>query len=59
MWHQWEGRHLVLWRLDTPEKEDARRLRLEWVGVWRSTLLKVKEREMGWRGSWREDQEGG
>ena len=20
IWHQWEGRRLVLWKLDTPEK---------------------------------------
>ena len=23
IWYQWEGRHLVLWRLDAPEKRDA------------------------------------
>jgi hypothetical protein len=29
IWHQWEGRCLVLWRLDAPEKGDAREGRWE------------------------------
>jgi hypothetical protein len=32
IWHQWEGRYLVLWKLDVPEKGDARGVRWEWVG---------------------------
>jgi hypothetical protein len=39
---------LVLWRLDAPEKGDARWMRQEWVGGWRSTLLEAKGRGMGW-----------
>jgi len=27
VWPQWEGMHLVLWRLDAPEKGDAREVR--------------------------------
>ena len=29
IWHQWEGEVLVLWRLDAPEKGDARGVRQE------------------------------
>jgi hypothetical protein len=47
IWPQWEGMCLVLWRLDAPEKGDARGMRLEWVGGWVSTLLEAKGREMG------------
>ena len=32
IWRQWEGWHLVLWRLDAPEKGDARGIRWEWLG---------------------------
>jgi hypothetical protein len=32
IWHQWEGKLLVLWRLDAPEKGDARGVRQEWIG---------------------------
>jgi hypothetical protein len=42
IWHQREERCLVLWRLDAPEKGDARRMKLEWVGGWGSTLLELK-----------------
>ena len=38
VWHRREGRHLVLWRLDAPEKGDARGLRQEWGG----TFLEAK-----------------
>ena len=31
-WHQREGRHWVLWRLDASVNLDARRMRQEWVG---------------------------
>jgi hypothetical protein len=29
IWHHWEGRSLVLWRLDAPEKGDARGVKRE------------------------------
>lgn len=32
VWRQWEGWHLVLLRLDTPEKGHTRGIRLEWLG---------------------------
>jgi hypothetical protein len=48
IWHQWEGRHFVLWRLDAPAKGDARGVSQEWVGG--VTLLEAKER---WRGEGR------
>ena len=32
IWHQWEGRNLVLWRLDAPDNGDAREVRQEWKG---------------------------
>jgi hypothetical protein len=32
IWHQWEGRHLVLRRLGAPEKGGAGGMRQEWVG---------------------------
>ena len=38
IWHQREGRHLVLWRLFVPVKKDARGVRPEWVGGCRITL---------------------
>jgi hypothetical protein len=49
VWPQWEGMHLILWRLDAPKKEDSR----GWggsgcVGRRGSTLLEVKGRRMGW-----------
>ena len=28
---QWEWRHLVLWKVDGPEKGDARGMRRDWV----------------------------
>ena len=31
VWHQWKGKLLVLWRLVGPAKQDARRVRREWV----------------------------
>ena len=34
IWHQWEERHLVLWRLDAPVKEDARGVEWEQVVGW-------------------------
>ena len=42
IWHQWEGRPMVLWRLDAPSKGDARVVRQEWVSEWRSTLIDTK-----------------
>ena len=48
IWRQWEGWHLVLWRLDAPEKGDTRGIRWEWLG------------RQGQRGtSGRGEQEGG
>jgi hypothetical protein len=44
IWHQWEGRHLALWRFDAPAKDDARGVRQEWVSEWGSILLEVKGR---------------
>ena len=46
IWHQWEGRTLVLWMLDAPAYGNARALRQEWVGGWGSTLIEAGER--GW-----------
>ena len=37
----WEGMHLVLWKLDNPEKEDVRGMRQECLGRWGITLLEV------------------
>jgi hypothetical protein len=48
MWHQWEGTHLVLWRLDAPENRGAREMRWEWVCGWESILIEAKGRGMGW-----------
>jgi hypothetical protein len=47
IYHQWEGIHLVLWRLDAPEKGDDRG---DEVGVdgWESTHLEAKGRGIGW-----------
>ena len=43
---------MVLWRLDVPEKEDARRMRQERMDRWVSTCLELKGRgmELGARG---------
>jgi hypothetical protein len=38
---------LVLWRLDTPEKGDARGVRREWVGGW---VGEEVQRGCGWVG---------
>jgi hypothetical protein len=40
--HQWEGRPLVLWRLDAPAKGDARGVRQEWADVRWYILLEAK-----------------
>jgi hypothetical protein len=34
IWHQWEGRPLVLWKLNVSVSENARAVRQEWVGGW-------------------------
>jgi hypothetical protein len=58
IWHQWEGRHLVLWRLNVLEKWDARgvRGRSGWVGGWVGHRVRGKEEgnEVGrlWWGDW-------
>jgi hypothetical protein len=44
IWQHWEGRPLVLWKLNAPEKRDARGVRQEWGG---GTLLETKGREDG------------
>lgn len=31
IWYQWDGRCLVLWRIDALENGDAREMRQEWV----------------------------
>ena len=42
IWHHWEGRPLVLWRLDDPAYEKARhRGRSEWVGEWRNNPIEA------------------
>jgi hypothetical protein len=33
IWHQWEGKSLVLWRFDAPTWENARVVRQEWEWV--------------------------
>ena len=45
------GMSVFLWRLDAPEKGDARGVR--WVGGWESTLLEVKGRGDGVGGLWK------
>jgi hypothetical protein len=39
IWHHWEGRCLLLWRLVAPMKVDAAEVNQEWVGGLWSTLL--------------------
>jgi hypothetical protein len=34
IWHQWEERPLVLWRLVAPVLGNVRAVRQEWVGRW-------------------------
>jgi hypothetical protein len=58
IWHQWEGRPLVMWKLDDPGYGNVMALRQEWVGVSGSTLIEEGGRG-GWdRGSWRGNWEG-
>jgi hypothetical protein len=48
IWHQWKGRHLVLWRLVVPVCGDSRGVK--WEGVdecVRSPLLEAKGRGNG------------
>jgi hypothetical protein len=53
-----EGIHLVLWRLDAPEKRDVRGMMQEWMSVWKQHL-RSKGKE-GWVGMLRRGgQEGG
>jgi hypothetical protein len=35
---------LVLWKLDAPEKGDARGVKQEWMGGWGSSLLDKRGR---------------
>jgi hypothetical protein len=59
LWHQWEGRRLVLWRLVAEAKGDERGgVKQEWVGGWGSTLLELKRRGDGVGELQRGDQEG-
>ena len=37
---------MVLWRLDSPEKGDARGEKWEWVSGWGNTLLEAKGRDI-------------
>jgi len=46
--HQWEERHLVLWKPDTLEKGNARGVRQEWVVGWESTFVEAKGKGTGW-----------
>jgi hypothetical protein len=52
IWHQWEGRHLVLWRLDALAEGGEAEVG-EW---WRSTLIEEGRRRDGIgglsRGNW-------
>jgi hypothetical protein len=45
--------YLVLWRLCTPEKGDAGRVRWECVSGWGSILFEVKERKNEGKDSWK------
>jgi hypothetical protein len=56
MWHQWEQRSLVLWRMDAPAQGNAKVVRLEWR-VENPHRSKVEEGGIG--GFWRGNQEGG
>jgi hypothetical protein len=57
-WHQWEGKPLVLWRLDALEMGDARGVRQEWVGGWvKEYPLRGKEEGGGMGGLWKGDGE--
>jgi hypothetical protein len=47
IWHQWEGRPLVLWRLNTPMEENAREVRQEWMDGWGSSLTEAGEGRVG------------
>jgi hypothetical protein len=47
IWHHWDRRSLILWRLDAPAKRNARRERQECEGGWVSTFLEAKMRGMG------------
>jgi hypothetical protein len=48
IWHQWEERCLVLWRLVAPGKMDAVRVRPRVDGWRESILLEAKRRGMEW-----------
>ena len=49
---------MVLWRLNTPEKGDARGVRWEWGSGWGSTFLKAKGTEDGEEGCAGETRKG-
>ena len=38
---------MVLWKLDAPEKGNAREIKQEWMGEWESTFSEAKYREWG------------
>ena len=40
---------MILWRLDAPEKGDARGVRQEWVDGWEITLLEAKGKGRGYK----------
>jgi hypothetical protein len=52
IWHQWEERTLVQWRLDAPIFGNVRVVRWEWVCGWVSPLIEAGGGE-GIRGLWR------
>ena len=48
IWYQWEGRPLVLWRLDASMWENARAVRQEWVGGWVNVEVPYRSRGRGY-----------
>ena len=50
IWHQQEGRPLVLWRLDAPAQGAAIVERQEWEGVWVGKHPNRGKGEKGWVG---------
>jgi hypothetical protein len=47
IWHQWEGRPLLLKRLHAPACGDAREIRQNWTDGWGSTLIEAGRRGDG------------
>jgi hypothetical protein len=59
IWNQWEGRPLILWRLDASTWGNARAGRWEWGGGCGSTLIEARGRGDGIGGLDRGNWEGG